>query len=194
MADLIIFKLIQAVIAILFSIFISDFRKKKHMESWIDHRILIGVKLSYPILLITYTYVIFTLNSVYVYDIIALILTSVGTLIVIKAKMDLGRYHTWAGYRLKRTKLVTTGIYSHIRHPLYTGIFVFAFGGILSIFTHMHLAVSVVVAMGGVVMMSFLVVSARKEDADMEKKFGRKYVQYKKKVHPFLPIHDMNSS
>ncbi len=82
---------------------------------------------------------------------------------------------------LKTEKLVTTGIYSKIRHPQYLG-------GILS-----HIGISIILMSGYALLytpllaLQFYLMALIDEQA-LIKKFGELYIEYKKKVPMFLPI------
>lgn len=84
-------------------------------------------------------------------------------------------------YRAKTKKLVTNGIYAYIRHPQYTGIILAAFG------TFIHWP-----TLPTLLMLPILIVVyynlARKEEKEMDKKFGKTFREYKKRVPMFLPL------
>lgn len=69
-------------------------------------------------------------------DFLALVLTFLGTVIVVKSKLDLGICHTWAGYCKQPSELEVSGIYAYIRHPLYTGIHLFSVDELLTLALH----------------------------------------------------------
>ncbi len=77
-------------------------------------------------------------------------------------------------------KLVTTGIYSKIRHPIYLGRILLNIG-FLIIFPILPMAV---------VAITFIVVwylMALYEERILIKKFGKRYKKYKEKVPMFIP-------
>ncbi|OGN93343.1 MAG: hypothetical protein A2Z75_08730 [Chloroflexi bacterium RBG_13_50_10] len=79
-------------------------------------------------------------------------------------------------------KLITNGLYAYIRNPMLLGMFIFMLGlgilfGSLSfifIFTPLFIVINV------------LYLKAV-EEKEMEKKFGREYLEYKKRVPMFIP-------
>jgi len=79
-------------------------------------------------------------------------------------------------------KLITNGLYAYIRNPMLLGMFIFMLGlgvlfGSLSfifIFTPLFIVLNV------------LYLKAI-EEKEMEKKFGREYLEYKKRVPMFIP-------
>ncbi len=77
-------------------------------------------------------------------------------------------------------RLVTDGIYAHIRHPQYSGMFLITLGFLLqwpSILT---------LAMWPILMLAYYRL-AMKEEKDVEKQFGKAYGDYKAKVPAFIP-------
>jgi protein-S-isoprenylcysteine O-methyltransferase Ste14 len=88
-----------------------------------------------------------------------------------------GWYEVYNG----KGKLVTTGLYSYVRHPQYLGIILIIMGGLLYALSPLILS------------MSFLLIFsyfrlAKNEEKQLIKKFGKKYIDYMKKVPGFLPI------
>ncbi|RPJ79427.1 MAG: isoprenylcysteine carboxylmethyltransferase family protein [Alphaproteobacteria bacterium] len=77
-------------------------------------------------------------------------------------------------------KLVKTGIYKYIRHPQYTGFFMITFGMMCEWAT-----------LPLIILYSLLLVLyyklAKKEEADIEKEFGKEYVKYKETTKMFIP-------
>ncbi len=71
---------------------------------------------------------------------------------------------------------VTNGIYSKLRHPMYTGGFLL-FAGIGLLFESL-----VGLALTGLLILPLLVYSAVKEERQMVEKFGEKYLNYKRKT------------
>jgi protein-S-isoprenylcysteine O-methyltransferase Ste14 len=81
----------------------------------------------------------------------------------------------------KEEKLVTEGVYSRMRHPQYTGLFVIVFGeGIV------HWPTIVSVAAFPVIVIAYTLL-ARKEERQMVEKFGDEYREYRRSVPMFIP-------
>jgi len=81
----------------------------------------------------------------------------------------------------REDRLVTEGVYSRIRHPQYTGLFLIVFGeGIV----HWPTIVSVAAFPIIVAAYTFL---ARKEERQMVQKFGDTYRSYQRQVPMFVP-------
>lgn len=78
-------------------------------------------------------------------------------------------------------RLVTEGVYSRMRHPQYTGLFVIVFGeGIV------HWPTIVSVAAFPIIVLAYTLL-ARKEERQMVEKFGDKYREYQRHVPMFIP-------
>lgn len=106
----------------------------------------------------------------------------VGFGIAILARMQLGA--NWANayeYQIKeRHELVTHGIYSYIRHPIYTGIWLALIGAELVASSYLF-----------IVFILFLFLAykqGKKEEALLEKHFGNSYRGYRKRTKMLLPF------
>lgn|SRR3989338_3591614 len=80
----------------------------------------------------------------------------------------------------KGKHLVTEGVYAHVRHPQYSGLFLITLGFLIqwpSILT---------IAMWPILMWMYYGL-AMKEEKDVEKQFGEAYAEYKKRVPAFIP-------
>jgi protein-S-isoprenylcysteine O-methyltransferase Ste14 len=80
----------------------------------------------------------------------------------------------------KEHKLVTNGIYRHIRHPLYT------FGASMFI-TFGMMADNWFIALLGVLTFIVMAIRTPKEEANLIEKFGDEYREYMKRTGRFLP-------
>jgi protein-S-isoprenylcysteine O-methyltransferase Ste14 len=131
---------------------------------------------------------LFTLERLYPTGFLSLALNAIGAGLVVLAKRDLGRCHTWTGYGSARSHLVTCGIYGVIRHPLYAGIYLFAIGSLLLISMHAtwYLVLTMVVTLSYI--LTFLAVAARREDRLLQKQIGAEYLAYQARVPAFFPI------
>jgi protein-S-isoprenylcysteine O-methyltransferase Ste14 len=189
-----IFKIIQIVIIVVFAVFISDFRRKKGMKPLINEKLTRILKLSYLVPLTIYIYVIITLESIALYDYLALAITTAGALTAAKGKMDLSPCHTWTGYCLDSSQLMVNGIYAYIRHPIYTGIYIFTIGGLLTVIPHATLILSSIIVAAVVFILSFLAIITHKENVYLSEKIGPEYLEYKNQVNSFLPIRKYKGS
>ncbi|HEX5109852.1 MAG TPA: isoprenylcysteine carboxylmethyltransferase family protein [Vicinamibacterales bacterium] len=93
-------------------------------------------------------------------------------LLLVLARIQLGRAFS---IRAKASTLVTSGLYSRIRHPIYV------FGGLLIagviIFTGHLILLLILVAL-----IPVQIVRARKESQVLEQKFGAEYAEYKRRT------------
>ena len=81
----------------------------------------------------------------------------------------------------KTTKLVTTGIYSYIRHPMYGSLFFLCWGFFFKQPSLTGSALAVIASM-------LLVVTARVEEAENLRYFGEEYREYMKRTRMFVPL------
>lgn len=112
-------------------------------------------------------------NSFFVYFFFpaTAVLMTIGILLIIFG---------WKQIHGAKGKLVTTGIYAHIRHPQYTGFLLLTLGMNLewtTIFTFMLWPVLVYVYYR----------LAKTEDREVEEQFGEEFREYKQTVPMFLP-------
>lgn len=185
MLELLAFKIAQLTTLMIFTIFISDLRQKKQ-NPLINQTPLKILKIGYIVPICLYAYTIITLTSLSYFDTLALVTTCIGTMLVVISKITLGNKHTWAGYCHKTSdSFRAEGIYSYIRHPLYTGIFIFSIGGFFTFFLNSMWFLSLIVV---IAIVSFLAIVAKRETAHLSEKFGDCFEEYKSQVHPFLPL------
>jgi len=103
---------------------------------------------------------------------IGLIIAMLGLTGVIAARYTLGRSFSISA---KATALVTTGIYTRIRNPIYvSGMFVI--GGVLMMIKRPEMLVAFLV------LIPVQIIRARKEAAVLEAKFGDAYREYRKQT------------
>jgi|Deesub1362B_J571_1020462.scaffolds.fasta_scaffold00040_62 protein-S-isoprenylcysteine O-methyltransferase Ste14 len=78
-------------------------------------------------------------------------------------------------------KLVTEGVYRHIRHPQYLGLLLLASGLLIQWTT-------LLTALMWPVLIYLYVRLAKREEKEMEEKFGEAYLEYKRGVPMFIPF------
>jgi len=188
MESLILFKTVQFIILAALLLFISDFRDKKGMHPLINEKLILALKLCYLITVCIYGYVLVTLDRLLLSDFVAIILTFLGMLLTAKAKIDLGKYHTWIGYHFETTKHITKGVYVFIRHPLYTGVYIFIFGLLSTLIPHAPWFLTAITPITLAYIMAFIALAAAREDKFLSQEFGEEFLKYQKQVHPFLPL------
>ncbi len=103
--------------------------------------------------------------------IISSILIGVGIWLVIEG---------WSRVYYSKGKLITKGIYSKMRHPQYAGILFISLGFLIQWPTLITL-----------ILFPFLVIMyyklAKREEKDIEERYKKKYLNYKKRVPMFIP-------
>ena len=81
----------------------------------------------------------------------------------------------------KTTALVTTGIYAYIRHPLYSSLFLLTWGIFFKALSLASIALVLVAT-------TFLVATARADEAECIRFFGDEYQEYMGKTKRFIPF------
>lgn len=76
--------------------------------------------------------------------------------------------------------LVTTGIRSRVRHPIYLGHFCELLGWTIAFGTISLIALTLFAAITGAIML-------RLEDRELEERFGQSYTEYRRRVPAFFP-------
>ncbi len=99
-----------------------------------------------------------------------------------RGRPDVERRHdaSLAGFE-KTTRLVTTGIYKYIRHPLYSSLLLLAWG----VFFKRPFWLGAVVALGAT---GFLLATAKVEEAENINYFGQPYRDYMQSTKMFIPF------
>jgi protein-S-isoprenylcysteine O-methyltransferase Ste14 len=110
---------------------------------------------------------------------IGVAISLVGAVLVILGWQEIYK-HYWSKEEGKG-KLVTKGIYSYIRHPQYTGFLLITLGMIFEWAT-----IPLLIMWPMLAVLYYLL--AKKEERDMEKEFGREYIEYKRRTSMFLPL------
>lgn len=115
-------------------------------------------------------------------SLVGFVLVILGVAISVAARKKLGS--NWAPsyeYQVKeKQKLVTTGIYQYIRHPIYTGILFFLTGAELVVSSYLW------ILFVGLFLGAY--VQGKKEEKLLESYFGDAYRQYKKKTKMLIPF------
>ncbi len=81
----------------------------------------------------------------------------------------------------KTTRLVTTGVYRRVRHPLYGSLLLLAWG----VFFKRPSAVALALALAA---SAFLVATAKAEEAENLRYFGEEYRAYRQATRLFIPL------
>ncbi len=112
--------------------------------------------------------------------IIGLLLLAVGILLFAEGLVSLGRNLTPVPHPKEDATLVQTGAYKIVRHPIYGGGILLAFGWAL--FVHGWLTL-----LYAIVLFAFLDVKSRREEQWLEEKFSN-YKEYRKRVRKLIPF------
>ena len=103
----------------------------------------------------------------------------VGLAFAIWARVVLGRNWGMPMTVHANPELVTSGPYSYVRHPIYTGLTAMLIGTSL---------VNPIAALPCGLIVAYSVFSALREERDMEKRFPEAYPEYKKHSKMFVPF------
>lgn len=79
-----------------------------------------------------------------------------------------------------KNELMITGIHKFVRHPLYTGTFIFIWG-LLIVFPYIHVLIS------ASIITIYTLIGLRFEEQKLEKEFGDAYKIYKQRVPMLIP-------
>ena len=162
--------------------------RRRHKCVVISRKAIYTTMALWPIPIGVYAHTVATANRLLVVDWIGLSLMLPGLMLVYAARGALGKHHAWAGYYPDLPGLVTRGVYSFVRHPLYIGIYAFMLGGLLSIIAHEPWFLSVA-ALGALAYpVFFLGQVAVREESFMASQFGKAFAEYRRQVHAFLPL------
>ena len=102
-----------------------------------------------------------------------------GLLIVVVAQLGMGA--SWRiGVSDERTGLVTTGLFAHVRHPIYSGLFVMLGAIVL-------LTPSPWTVMGALWLGSLLALQARLEEAHLIRVYGDSFGSWAEQTGRFFP-------
>ena len=85
------------------------------------------------------------------------------------------------GEEIKRGKLITDGVYSLVRNPIYSA-FLFVFTGILCLFYNLYLLL-----LPFLFWLFLTVLMQCTEEKWLKEKFGEEYTEYAKKVNRVIP-------
>lgn len=102
---------------------------------------------------------------------IGLIITGFGLLLVIAG---------WKPIYRSKEELVAKGVYRYVRHPQYLGLILVTLGWLI------HWPTILAVVMWPILVFMYYNL-AKKEEKELEEKFGERYLLYKKNVPMFIP-------
>ncbi len=108
-----------------------------------------------------------------------IVLIAFGFVVAVLAAWNLGRSLTPLPYPKKNAELVTTGLFGYVRHPIYFGVILLAFGWSLYKQGTLTLCYSLVLAL-------FLDIKSRQEEIWLCQKFAD-YRQYQMTTSKLIP-------
>lgn len=113
---------------------------------------------------------------------IGYMLASFGTIILVKSakSISLGKFIGFQAERQDSLKLVTSGIYSRIRHPLYAGLLLIFLG-------YFFVSPTLTVLIHSLCLVIYLPIGIKFEEQNLVSIFGEDYMRYQKNVPPILP-------
>ena len=189
-----IFRPLQLAIMLGFAVLISDFRRRDGAAPLLSPAAVVVLKLLYPIPFVAYLLVLLQLRAVAGRDLLALALTTGATMLVARARRDIGQSYTWTGYRQVQPLLVNRGVYARVRHPIYLGLWLFMAGGVVTVFARVSLAAHVVIALSLAYIGTFIIIAAARETRHLSVSLGEDFDRYRRSVGAFWPFHRRRAS
>lgn len=118
--------------------------------------------------------------------IMGLLLGLGGLIIIAKAlkQYDLREFSGWEAKKQTRNKpplLVTTGMNAWVRHPLYFGMILLAWGFFFYQADYRSLILSIIICL-------YLIIGTRLEEQKLIEEFGEKYLCYREQVPGLIPF------
>ncbi len=111
---------------------------------------------------------------------IAAVVTIIGVVIAIWARVNLGRNWSSKPAVKENHELVTTGPYAYVRHPVYTGVILMAFGIAIT---------GSIFGIGAFIIASFFyILRIGKEEKIMQEIFPNEYPEYRKRTKRLIPF------
>ena len=114
------------------------------------------------------------------FGLVGLAVCSAGIALAVWARIYLGRNWGSPMSVKENPELITTGPYKYIRHPIYSG-FLLAIRG-------SYLASGLIWLIILVITSPYFIYSSLMEDGQMEKQFGEKFLDYKRKTKLLIPF------
>ena len=109
-----------------------------------------------------------------------LALIGLGLIVAVLAALNLGRSLTPLPFPKKDAELVTTGLFRYVRHPIYSGVILLAFGWGIYTQGTLTLCYAFVLAL-------FLDLKSRREEIWLCQKFAN-YQEYQKTTKKLIPL------
>lgn len=113
-------------------------------------------------------------------EVIGILITSLGLSLAIWARSQLSTNWSSIPALRKDQTLTTTGPYSIVRHPIYSGMLFAIIGSVIAINQYVGFIAIVCITL-------FAWIRIKKEEKLMTEQFGKSYKNYKKKVKMIIP-------
>lgn len=154
-----------------FLIFGMDIRPRENTEHLAHHTAIKIMKLACLVLLSVYVWSIVAFKDLSVAQILCIILTSLGVMLIFWAKKSLGKNFSWTGYKVANMEIVQHGPYRYVKHPLYYGVFMVEIGAsinYLSVCWPITNLVPVVPTLALMYALAFNLIMARRETKNIQ--------------------------
>jgi protein-S-isoprenylcysteine O-methyltransferase Ste14 len=113
-------------------------------------------------------------------DLCGILLTAVGVAFAIWARAHLGKYWSAQVTIRQEHRLIRTGPYRFIRHPIYTGMLLALLGTALAVSEYRAILGLAIILLG-------FIKKARKEESFLQIQFGADFEEHKRHTGFFLP-------
>lgn len=145
----------------------------------------VGPLLIIPILIITVIFILLSFyNAIPIYNLNSKIITIIGFVLIILGIVFwlLANLKSKIDDEIKSNRLVTTGIYGIVRHPIYAA-FLYVITGAILITDNLYLFVLPIIYW-----IVLTIGMIKTEEKWLTDKFGESYEEYSKKVSRFVPF------
>ncbi len=109
-----------------------------------------------------------------------ILIVIIGWVLILIAFVQLNRNLTMLPSPVKNSKLITTGVFKYIRHPIYTGIFLFALGWAMFKYNFDQLIISLLILL-------LFEIKSNYEEKKLKDRFPE-YDKYKDNTGKFFPF------
>ncbi len=138
------------------------------------------------LLLYTFRHPVSLFNAPYLSSFIGFTLMGSGTFILVVSFMtfDIKEFIGFAPKKdipTENGKLIITGIYQYVRHPLYLGVILLVMGAFI-LFPYIK------VLLASVIIIVYILIGSKLEEIKLIDEFGEEYLEYKKKVKSLIPF------
>jgi protein-S-isoprenylcysteine O-methyltransferase Ste14 len=113
-------------------------------------------------------------------DLASILLTAAGVAFAIWARAHLGRYWSAQVTIRQEHRLIRTGPYKFIRHPIYTGMLLALLGTVLAVGEYRAILGFAIILLG-------FIKKARKEELFLQTQFGAGFDEHKRQTGFFFP-------